>query len=250
MINEIILAIIQSITEFLPISSSGHLTLISKLISKPDLFFFTLLHLASLLAVLIFLRKEIFELIFHPNKNKKIWFYWIIATIPAALFGYLLSDIVEKAFSSYLLLGICFIFTGVILHLTKYAKYSSKSSSISLKSSILIGLAQILALFPGVSRSGITISSGLFLGIDKEKITRFSFLLFIPLSLGAFVLELVKIPNPTSYLNLTYIISFVLCSIFSLCSLQILSLIIKREKFWIFSFYCWLIGLICLIISF
>jgi len=247
MINEIILAIIQAITEFLPISSSGHLTLISRLISKPDLFFFTLLHLASLLAVLIFLRKEIYELIFHPNKNKKIWLYWIIATIPAALFGYLFSDAVEKAFSSYLLLGICFIFTGIILHLTKYANINKHS--INLKNSILIGLAQILALFPGVSRSGMTISSGLFLGIEKERATRFSFLLFIPISLGAFVLEFVKIPDPTSYLNLAYILSFVLCSIFSLFSLQVLSLIIKKEKFWIFSFYCWLIGIICLIMS-
>lgn len=246
MITEIVFAIIQAITEFLPISSSGHLALISNFFSAPNLLFFIFLHIASLIAVLIFLRKELISLVLHPKKNKKLWFYWIIATIPAALFGYLFSNLIEQVFSSVLFLGLSFIFTGVILHLTKYVH---RYSSLNLKNSFFIGLAQIFALFPGVSRSGMTISSGLFLGMNREKATRFSFLLFVPLSLGAFILELAKIQDLGVVFNTSWIFSFIICLFFSLVSLNCLSWIIKKEKFWIFSFYCWIIGVICLIIS-
>jgi len=246
MIKEVIFAIVQAFTEFLPVSSSGHLALISDFFSSPDLFFFTFLHLASLLAVLIFLRKEIYDLIFHPKKNKKIWGYWILATIPAALFGYLFSNLIDNTFSSFFSLGVFFIFTGIILSLTKY---TSSYSKLNLKNSFLIGLAQIVALFPGISRSGITISSGLFLGLEREKAIRFSFLLFIPLSIGAFALELFKLKDISSYLNITYLTSFLVCFVFSLLSLILLNIIIKKKYFWVFSFYCWILGIICLIIA-
>jgi len=126
MLNEILLAIIQAATEFLPISSSGHLALTSNLISKPNLFFFTALHLASLIAVIIFTRKEIFNLITFNKKYKKLWIYLIIATIPAALFGFFFNNLIEKTFSSYLFLSITFLFTAIILFLTKFTTTNSK----------------------------------------------------------------------------------------------------------------------------
>ena len=187
MLNEIILAIVQAITEFLPISSSGHLALISNLISSPDLFFFTALHLASLLAVVIFTRSEIKNLITFDRKYRKLWLYLIIATIPAGIVGLLFSDIIEKTLSSFLFLGIAFIFTGIILFLTRVAY---PHSNLNWKNSLLTGVFQALAVFPGISRSGMTISSAMISGIDREKAARFSFLLFIPLALGAFILEL------------------------------------------------------------
>lgn len=246
MIVELIFAIIQAFTEFLPISSSGHLALVSNFISFPNLFLFTFLHLASLIAVLIFLRREIYELVFSPVKNRKIWLYWIIATIPAALFGYLLSDLIDMAFSSFFYLGIFFIFTGIVIFLTKFTHFYSK---LNLKNSLLIGLAQIIALFPGISRSGITISSGLFLGLEREKAAKFSFLLFIPLSIGAFGLELLSIKDSLILFDISYILPFLTCVILSLFSLQVLKIILRKEYFWMFSFYCLLLGIICLIIA-
>lgn len=242
MINEIILAIIQAVTEFLPISSSGHLALVSNLISKPDLFFFTALHIASLFAVLIFTRKEIYNLITFNKKYIMIWGYLIIATIPAALVGYFFKSTIESAFSSLLFLSGAFIFTGFVLYLTRYTKVSSSLSS---KNSLLIGLFQTLALFPGLSRSGMTISAGMFSGINREKAAKFSFLLFIPLAIGAFISEAGEF-----FISSSLIVSFVITLILSLVFLNILIYVIKKRRFWMFSYYCFVIGIFSLILYF
>ncbi len=154
MLNKIILAVIQAATEFLPVSSSGHLALISNLISEPDLFFFTVLHLASLIAVIIFTRGEIRQLLSFDKKYRKMWIYLIIAIIPAIGIGFLFRNTIEKTFSSLLFVGVAFIFTAAVLFLTKFAK---TRTHLNAKNSIIIGLFQALALFPGVSRSGMTI---------------------------------------------------------------------------------------------
>jgi len=242
MFNEIIYAVIQAATEFLPVSSSGHLALVSNLISKPDLFLFTALHLASVFAVLIFTRKEIIELLQFKEESRNLWIYLIIATIPAALFGFFFKDVIEKAFSSYLFLSLAFIFTGIILLFTRFSKVYSE---LNIKNSIFIGLLQVLALFPGISRSGMTISAGLFSGIDRERAAKFSFLLFIPLALGAFVLELSSFT-----INTSIIISFFICAILSFLFLNLLTVIIKKGKFWMFSIYCFIVGVICLMLYF
>ncbi|MCG8698458.1 MAG: undecaprenyl-diphosphate phosphatase, partial [Bacteroidales bacterium] len=216
----------------------------SNLISKPNLFFFTTLHLASLIAVIIFTRNEIKQLLTLNKQAKKMWTYLIIATIPAALAGLLFNDIIEKAFSSYLILSITFLFTGTILLLTKLAK---QDSNLNTKNATIIGLLQILALFPGVSRSGITISSGLFLGLEKEKAARFSFLLLIPLAAGAFILELTKLTHiPSNIYSLT--IPFTICLLASLLFLNILIKIIKQNKFHLFAYYCFALSIISLIL--
>ncbi|MCD5390836.1 undecaprenyl-diphosphate phosphatase [candidate division NPL-UPA2 bacterium] len=245
MLDRILLAIIQAATEFLPISSSGHLALASNLISKsqPDLFFFTVLHVSSLIAAIIFTRKEIGYLLSFNKQYKKMWLYLIVATIPAVLFGFFFIEKIEEAFSSLLFIGLAFIFTGIILFFTRFSKTYSK---LNIKNSLIIGLFQILALFPGVSRSGITISSALFLGIDKEKATKFSFLLFIPLSLGAFILEM----GGECYFSLSLVVSFFVCLILSLVFLNLLLFIAKKGKFWVFSMYCFVIGMISLFLYF
>ena len=232
--NEILQAIIQAATEFLPISSSGHLALISNLISQPNLFLITILHVASLLAVLVFTRKEIYELITFKHRIK-LWLYLIIATIPAAIIGFIFKDIIEATFSSFLFLGIAFIYTGIILFLTKFA---NRIDTLNKKNALIIGLFQIFALFPGVSRSGMTISSALFLGISKEKAIKFSFLLFIPLSIGASILNIGE-----AYFSFTLLIAFLLCFVLSLIFLNLLTIIVKKNYFWLFSIYLFIIGL-------
>jgi undecaprenyl-diphosphatase len=237
MINEVILAIVQAATEFLPVSSSGHLALVSKLLSLPEnLFFFTALHLASLFAVLIFTRKEIKHLFTFNSEAKKLWKYIIIATIPAALFGFFFKDIVEQSFNSYLLLGIAFIFTGLVIFATRFSHHFSRLDS---KNSVFIGLMQALALFPGVSRSGMTISAGLFSGMTGENAAKFSFLLFIPVTLGAFLLELKGF-----YFSYSLLVAFFVCLVLSLVFLNLLYAVMKKHKFWMFAIYCWIIGLV------
>lgn len=238
MANEILLAIIQASTEFLPISSSGHLSLLSNILNTPNLFLITILHLASLLAVLIFTRQEIYDLITLKPNAKKLWIYLIIATIPAALFGLFFKDLIEQSFSSLLVIGIAFIFTGTILFLTRFAH---RMERLNTKNALIIGLFQILALFPGISRSGMTISAGLFTGIPREKAIKFSFLLFIPLAIGASILEIGE-----AYFSLELLIAFILCFILSLIFLHALTYIIKKNKFWLFSIYCWILGIITL----
>jgi len=242
MLIEILLAIIQSITEFLPISSSGHLALVSSLIDKPDLFFFTVLHFASLLAVLVFTRREIIKLISFEEKYRKLWVFLIIGTIPAALFGYFFKNLIEKSLSSFLFLGFAFIFTGLILFFTKF---STERTKLNWRNSLFIGIMQVFALFPGVSRSGMTISSGLFSGLKKEDAVKFSFLLFIPLALGAMLLELGEF-----YFSYPLLLSFIITFFLSLIFLNLLYLIVRKDKFWLFSLYCFLIGIISLILSF
>jgi len=242
MLQEIALAFIQAATEFLPISSSGHLALFSNIFSEPNLFFFTVLHLASLTAILIFTRKEIKLLLSFNNKALKIWAYLIIGTIPSAVFGYFFLDLIKSTFSSYLFLGIAFLFTGIILLLTKFTK---EDNLLNKKNSLAIGLAQVLALFPGISRSGITISVGEFLGMNREQAAKFSFLLFIPLAIGAFILE-----TGEAYFSISLLVSFFVTLIFSLLFLNLLLEVVKKGKFWLFSFYCFAVGLISLGLEF
>jgi len=247
MIYELFLAFIQAATEFLPVSSSGHLALADIIFKqKPNILFFTFLHLASLLAVVIFTRKEIIKLISFDRDYRKMWIYIIIATIPAAIIGYLFNSKIENSFSSLLFLSLAFIFTGIILLFTKFSK---ESFNLNWKSSIFVGLFQVIALFPGVSRSGMTISSGLFAGIEREKAAKFSFLLSIPVILGAFFLELVKTPFDIS-LVYSWIFPFLICVAFSLLFLNFIYYIIRKGNFWMFSFYCFLIGIICFLIYF
>ncbi|PIN91893.1 UDP-diphosphatase [Candidatus Pacearchaeota archaeon CG10_big_fil_rev_8_21_14_0_10_31_9] len=252
MLDEIIMSIIQAATEFLPVSSDGHLALYSNLFSEPSLFFITFLHISSLLAVLIFTRKEIKFLLSFKNNANKLWSYIIIATIPGALIGFLAKDLIEQAFSSLLVTGIGFLFTGTIILFTRIKK-NKKETEITSKKVLFIGLMQSLALLPGVSRSGMTISTALFSGIEKEKAVKFSFLLFIPLVIGAFSLEMFDYYKSNISVNIpatTLLISFAICFLLSLLFLNLLSYIIKKGKFWMFSFYCFLIGIITLILHF
>lgn len=250
MLNEIAMSVIQAITEFLPVSSDGHLALYANLFSEPSLFFITFLHIASLFAVLIFTRKEIKFLLSFKKETYKLWLYIIIATIPGALAGFLAKDLIEQAFSSLLVTGIGFLFTGTIILLTKVKK-NKNGVRINQKNSFFIGLMQTLALLPGVSRSGMTISTGLFSGIEKERAVKFSFLLFIPLAIGAFSLEMFDYYKNSIPINIqitTLLTSFVICFLLSLLFLNLLNYIIKKDKFWMFSIYCCIIGIITLIL--
>jgi len=239
-VSKIFLAIVQAATEFLPVSSSGHLAILSNIISEPDLYFISVLHAASLIAVIIFTRRELWLLISFKKPYRRMWLYLILATIPAVLFGLLFRDVIESMFSSVTFVGLAFIFTGFILFITRF---TGTRRGLNTVNSLAIGLFQALALFPGVSRSGMTISSALFFGIEREKAAKFSFLLFIPLSLGALVLS----AKDKFYIDAALVISFITCAVFSLIFLNLLYIIVRKGKFWMFSFYCLAAGIVSLL---
>ena len=200
-------------------------------------------------AVLIFTRKEISEILKFNKESWRLIKYLIIGIIPAGLVGLFLSDLIESTLTSYLLIGIFFFFTGIIVFSTKFIKPSK--NKLSNKSAFSIGLMQALALLPGVSRSGMTISTAMFFGIEKEKAVKFSFLMFIPLALAAFIFETIKYSAEVMTIPaLTLIVSFTVCFLFSLLFLNLLNYIVKKDKFWLFGIYCFLIGLVSLIIYF
>jgi len=194
--NAIILGIVQGLTEFLPVSSSGHLVLMQKIfgITAPALFFDTMLHVGTLLAVVVVLWRDIWGIL--RKIIQPLTLYLIIATIPAVLIALAFGDAIDHAFESGKYLGVCFLVTTLLL-LT--AEYLSKRAKISggLKSgekmnwldALIIGIMQAVAIAPGISRSGATISGALSRKLDRDFAARFSFLLSIPAILGAVVLQ-------------------------------------------------------------
>lgn len=191
-IEVIILAIIQGITEFLPISSSAHLILPSAILGWEDqgLLFDVAVHVGTLLAVMIYFRQDIGRLTVgwfqsltgkHSTDSKLAW--WVIlATIPAALIGLLASDLIEAYLRSPYVIAITTIVFGLALwYADVFAKQSFSMEQLGFKQALLIGLAQAIALIPGTSRSGITLTTGLMLGLDRVSAARFSFLLSIPI---------------------------------------------------------------------
>lgn len=197
----IVYGIVQGLGEFLPISSSGHLVLLHRILPVPfgnDLAFDVTLHLGTLVAVLWFFRLDIINLIkswlgslkkLPEGLNDLSWLV-LLATIPAAIIGKLLGDKVEKAFGTPLYVAMMLALIGVLFIVAeKYAKQKSELTELKPVQAILVGFAQALALFPGTSRSGITIITGLGLGLKREAAVRFSFLLSIPIIAGAAVLK-------------------------------------------------------------
>jgi len=192
----IILGIVQGLTEFLPVSSSGHLVLLQRVfkVQEPSLFFDTMLHLGTLTAVFIVLWKDIWEILKKPIQ--KLTLFLIIATIPAVIAALLFDDSIESIFLSAKFLGWCFLFTSVLLVTAELLSRRvvknenlKNAGSMTWLHALFIGFMQALAIPPGISRSGATISGALFCKLDRDFAARFSFLMSIPAILGAVVLQ-------------------------------------------------------------
>ncbi len=241
----IILGIIQGLTEFLPISSSGHLEIFKNLfgMQKGDLFLTLILHAGTLLAVLIFFYKEILNLFksFSYKKNPTLYFI-IIANIPTAIIGF----IIEKKYShlsSLWFIGIMLIFTAVILLMIK--KFQNAKEDLTAKKSFTIGIAQGLAALPGISRSGSTIATSLFLKVKKEKAFAFSFIISIPAILGANLYKMIEISKTPSKMTIPIfhlICGFIAAFLVGWACLFILKKLIQSKKFHYFGYYCLIIG--------
>jgi len=193
----VVLAVLQGFTEFLPISSSAHLFLLPWAVNipNPGLAFDAAIHVGTALALVVFFWKDFYGLF---KKRDKLLAYILIASVPAALAGYFGDKFIDKYFhqssSAPLVIGIGLIFYGLVMYIIdKSAKLDKDIGHIGPKKALIIGFAQVLALVPGTSRSGITISAGELLGLNRESAARFSFLLATPISLGAGLYKLTQI---------------------------------------------------------
>ncbi len=265
-LKSIILGVLQGLTEFLPISSSGHLMLVKDFIGfkSPGILFEVFLHFATLIAIFIVFAKRIWKILKSvftaririegkhwvvKDENLALFFYLLWASIPSAIVGLLLKSSIEKFFSNTLFISIMLLVTGSILFSTRFIKIQKRSEHNGL-SATLIGVAQAFAIIPGISRSGATISAGLWAGLSKEASVEFSFILVIPAILGAMILELKEL-SLTIHQGLIsiYIVGALTAFITGLCALLFLLRIIKKGKLHYFSYYCWLVGVITLILE-
>src|SRR3989344_5377669 len=196
-IAALILAVVQGLTEWLPVSSSGHLVLFQNILNyNPGLAFDVALHFGTLMAVFVYFGKDIVDISEALLKGKwgsedgKLGILLTVATIPAAIIGYLLHSVFEAAFQSLSVTAICFGITGLVLIIASLDFKKNIKKMPTYVDSILIGLAQVAAIFPGISRSGSTISAGLLTGLNEKNAMKFSFLMSIPVILGAGILEI------------------------------------------------------------
>jgi len=232
--QSIVLGVVQAISEFLPISSDGHLNLFQHFFKlTPSLDFDIFLHAATFLSVVFFFRHQIKY--FFANLK-----YIIVGSIPAAIIGVLLKDQIESIAASPKLLPYFFLFTGIMVLSTKFI--TTKDKPLNYLSAFIIGIFQALAILPAVSRSGGTIFSALLLGLSPQNAFNFSFSLFIPTTAGAIVLGLKDIAS-SNFITLNNLIAFAITSIVGYFVLTIFQKITLNKKFWIFGIYVILLAL-------
>lgn len=252
----ILLCVIQGLTEFLPVSSSGHLLLVERLfgVESSVLALNLFLHMATLLAVVIEYRKTILKLIKKPFQP--LTYKLFLTTAITVCFALVYKFCNIEMFANKIF-GLFFIFTAIILYLNDlfYKKSAIVSANeVSYKSAIVAGVVQGLAVFPGLSRSGSTISALNFMGNDSEASAEYSFLMSIPIIIGGFVLELFSLKTSDNIFgNLTifqYLFSFLLTFFVSFLSLKATIKLLKKNKFIYFAIYLVIIGVISLVVSF
>ena len=243
-IKYIFIGFIQGITEFLPISSSGHVVLFGSLFELDNLLLISVVaHIGTLFAVLYCYRKRIFELIRHPKNKTNI--NLIIATIPTIIIVLLFNSFLEDNFSSKTLVW-GFLLSAVLLIIADLRKDGNRP--LNKKSALYMGISQGLALLPGISRSGSTLVCGLLVGVDKNEALDFSFLMSIPIILASAVYESFKLFTSQITINWIGIFIIMISSfIFGILSIKIMLKIVKKNKLYYFSIYLILLSLVILL---
>ncbi|MDP6878429.1 MAG: undecaprenyl-diphosphate phosphatase [Candidatus Marinimicrobia bacterium] len=243
-LDTLILSILQGLTEFLPISSSGHLVIGQKLldINLPGNAFEVVLHIGTLLSVLTVFRVEIKTLFFNLNDPSNRYYISAIAfgTIPALLFGLLLKDYISLIFDNIRFVSLSLVFTGIMLIASKFI--IKRNMQLTLSIAMVIGLAQAVAIIPGISRSGATICMGILLGLSASEAARFSFLLSIPVIIGAALLTAMNIETIPFGLDIVFL-GILFSYLVGWVSLKWLLNILNSGKLYWFGVYCLIIGL-------
>jgi len=264
-IETILLGIVQGLTEFLPVSSSGHLVVGKNLLgfSEPELLLDTALHVGTLLAVCIFFRSDLWQMIQElwrliprggtrrptPGPHAMLALMVVVGSVPTGLIGLGFKDKLESLFGSVTVVGITLVITGIIVGITWFIPETyGKKDRLSILTALAIGTAQGIAIVPGISRSGATIVCGLLVGLNRDLAGRFSFLLCIPAIVGALLLEL----DMTAVARVgafPLIAGFVASALVGFLVLKVLMGIVRKGHFYYFAPYCWAIGILTLILA-
>lgn len=266
----ILLGIIQGLTEFLPVSSSGHLVLVQSLIKgfrQPGVLFDVMLHLGTLMAVMFFLRREILDILISLipagwsqnfredcdgallRTRRKMVLYIITGTVFTGTIGLLFEERIHHLFTSATTVSFMLLITGALLFMSDRFQGGRMEKEMNIVDSVVIGIVQGIALIPGISRSGITISFGIFRGLDGQTAARFSFLLSIPAILGAALLESRYMGMISLDDMLIYLAGMFAAAVTGFMTLRLLFFVIRKRKLSIFAYYCWILGISTLIIK-
>lgn len=264
----LVLAMVQGFTEFLPVSSSGHLVLASTLLGvrEPTITYEILVHFGTLIAIFVVFWQDILlligaavKLVKNPKGIGKLWqqdagvrmvLAIVVGTLPAVIVGLFFKDVIEQLFGSPHFVGYMLIITGTVLFVSDRVVLGKKRvEDISLLDGLIIGVGQALAVLPGVSRSGTTIATGLFRGLSKESAARFSFLLTIPAILGGMVLAIDdlaagKVETPGWIL----ISGTILAAITGYLAIKILLQVVRKGKLSWFAYYTWAVGALIIVL--
>ncbi len=250
MIRYALLGLVQGLTEFLPVSSSGHLVLAERWLGldPPGVLLEAMLHWGTLAAILIVFRKDIVALLKSlrgkgsVERRKEVGFL-IAGTVPIVAVALLFRETIQSAFSSLLGVGIGLLITALVLTLGHLARSRARRPSIRFPDAVVVGLAQAAAVFPGISRSGTTISVGIAMGLTAPQAARFSFLLAIPALFGAGLLHLLDALKAPSSQNWLGILVGTACAFgIGWLALRAMLRLVQQGRFWIFAAYCFLVG--------
>ncbi len=261
-LQAIILGILQGVTEFLPVSSSGHLVLARSLFGRDldgGITFEIVVHFGSFCSIVVYYRKLILEIIqdllrsisphglknkvYMYNPNARFSFFILISMIPALIVGFTLRDSIEELFLNPFFVSCMLLVTGTLLFSTRYVQ--NPKDDVNAFRSLMMGIAQAFAIIPGISRSGSTISIGLFTGVNRADVANFSFLMVLPVIAGAMLLELMEILENgiEAAATIVLVAGFLASFVSGYIALSYLVSLLKREKFFYFSFYCWAVGI-------
>lgn len=268
----IILGLVQGLTEFLPISSSGHLVLVQHFfgLHEAEVVFDIGLHLGTLIAVLFYFRQDLASMVSalvdamtkglkkeitaakaFENPDIRLAGLIVIGTLPTVVIGLAFHQIAETLFTSVALVGLALLVTGLLLWLTRILpSRNSVIGDFSLKMALIIGLVQGLAIIPGISRSGSTIATGLFLGLSREMSARYSFLLCIPAICGAAILNLKGLSSAETLPLTVLMTGMAVACVSGYLALSLLVFIVKKGQLFAFAPYCWILGLVSLGLAF
>lgn len=278
-IEAVILGLVQGLTEFLPVSSSGHLAIFQELLGtdggSSDIFFTSLLHLGTLFAVCFVYRKtlaELFGTLFGSigplfkgeikwekglpteNMTRRKGILIIYALLPMFLI-LPVKNFVESIYSSTLVVGIALMVTSFFLFLCdRFASGKKTEEKMTVKDSLVIGFVQLFAVLPGISRSGSTITAGLACGLDRNFAAEFSFIMSVPTILASVVFQVIEMiadgTGVSTELIPVYLVGMITAAISGFCAIKLLQLLLKSKKFFVFSIYCLIAGIFAIVLNF
>jgi len=246
LIEVVILAVVQGLTEWLPVSSSGHLVITQKVLGlNLPLIYSVMLHVGTLMVVLTVFRKDILEIIKalvkrdFETEEAKLALFIAVGSVPIAIIGFVFYDFLKSLFSNLLAVGLALLITGSILF---FSEKRIGNRKMGILDSLLIGLAQGVTIIPGVSRSGVTVATGLLRKVDKATAFKYSFLLSVPAVLGATIMES-KDLTAANVNMVPLFLGAIISMIVGYASLKLLQKIVMNEKIHLFAYYCWAVGL-------